>query len=180
MQSFIVQSFDNNEPLCIPVYPDGYTATLNKYVFTHEDDPHIPQKGKVVLYTCSWKDYPVLRPKLEKLFSNFVTMPRDNTYNNNASLNRNNRGFLDILEDRNPGTELFIIPVHFTAGAYMVPENGIQFVTEKFFGIGNRDSRTVKLYIGYRREDMTGYFVDTYYTKTDSDNLDYEPNYSFM
>ena len=180
MQSFIVQSFDNNEPLCIPVYPEGYTASLHKYVFTHEDYTAIPAKGKVVLYTCSWKDYPALRPKLTKLFSNFVTMPKDNYRSNNDRLNESNRAFLDILHDDNPGTELFVIPVHFTSGAYPTPENGIQFVTDKFFSNGNRASRTLKLYIGYRRDDMHGYFIDTYYTKTDSDNIEYEPNYSFM
>lgn len=180
MQSFIVQSFDNNEPLCIPVYSEGYTAVLHKYVFTHEDCLSIPPKSKVILFTCSWKDYPVLRPKLTKLFSNFVTISRNNDHNNNAHLNQYNQAFLNILNDVSPETELFVIPVHFTAGGYLTADNGIQLVTEKFFGSGNRASRTIKLYIGYKRDDMPTYFVDYYYTNTDGSNIEYEPNYSFV
>ena len=156
----IMSLFDNNDPIAIPVYEEGVPITLNKLVFTHDDNVYIPPKGSVTIYTCTWKAYVALRHTLTKIFSGFITIPNSLQYRNTA-INRNNSAFCEQL--LNPQNELFVIPAHSDSRGKIYPEGGVRLVTDRFIQRGNQNVRNIHIYVGEHVGDTGKYLSDEYF-----------------
>lgn len=164
MQTNRMTWFDNNEPIAVPYYSEDENVCLNKLVFTHEDNPYIPPKGKVTLYTCTLKNYVSLRNTLTCLFSGFITVP-NGFQAATEKVNPNNAAFCELLWRHEH--ELFVIPAHYTAHNEMRTEGGVRLVTENFLTKGNMNTKQLNIYIGDNKNYYGDYLIDRFFEKTD-------------
>lgn len=178
MQTTQMSWFDNNEPISVPVYSDDESICLNKIEFTHEDNPYITPKGKVTIYTCTWKNYVAIRPLLTHLFSGFVTMVNSERFRTpNSVINPNNRNFVNLLPL--PEHELFILPAQITNTGTLSISGGVRLVSTRFIRMGNHNTRFINLCCGDKLQYQNAYLLDRYFESPEAVH-EYPTNLSFI